>query len=300
MLDVAILTQSAYLQLDNNDPYQCQIALEEAWLAQALRQLGLTVQRLAWDDPQQDWSQVRAAVFRSTWDYSERQAEFEAWLDQVALTTLLCNRYDLIRWNMDKHYLRDLAEQGVAIVPSVFLPPRQPVDLLALAQRFGWQELVIKPTVSAGARGTLRLSLSQPVEAQQALDQALAKEALLLQPFLPSVLSQGELSLMLIAGKVSHAIRKTPREGDFRVQDDHGGQVHAYHPSAEEIAFAEAAVAACVVTPLYARVDVLRDEVNRLRLIELELIEPELFFRFNPVAATTLAQQIRTTLLTHG
>lgn len=298
MIDVAILTQSAYLQLDNNDPYQCQIALEEAWLAQALRQLGLTVQRLAWDDRQQDWSQVRAAVFRSTWDYSERQAEFEAWLDQVAMTTLLCNRYDLIRWNMDKHYLRDLAEQGVAIVPSVFLSPRQPVDLLALAQRFGWQELVIKPTVSAGARGTLRLDLSQPAEAQQALEQALAKEAMLLQPFLPSVLSQGELSLMLIAGRVSHAIRKTPREGDFRVQDDHGGQVHAYHPSAEEVAFAEAAVAACVVTPLYARVDVLRDEVNRLRLIELELIEPELFFRFNPPAATTLAQQIRTTLLT--
>lgn len=300
MIDVAILTQSAYLQLDNNDPYQCQIALEEAWLAQALRQLGLTVQRLAWDDPQQDWSQVRAAVFRSTWDYSERQAEFEAWLDQVAMTTLLCNRYDLIRWNMDKHYLRDLAEQGVAIVPSVFLSPRQPVDLLALTQRFGWQELVIKPTVSAGARGTLRLSLSQPAEAQQALDQALAKEAMLLQPFLPSVLSQGELSLMLIAGRVSHAIRKTPREGDFRVQDDHGGQVHAYTPSAEEITFAEAAVAACVVTPLYARVDVLRDEANRLRLIELELIEPELFFRFNPAAATTLAQQIRTTLLSHG
>lgn len=300
MIDVAILTQRTYLQLDNNDPYQCQIALEEAWLAQALRRLGLTVQRLAWDDPQQDWSQVRGAVFRSTWDYSERQAEFEAWLDQVALTTLLFNRYDLIRWNMDKHYLRDLAEQGVAIVPSVFLQPRQPVDLVVLAQRFGWQELVIKPTVSAGARGALRFGLSQAATAQQALDQALASEAMLVQPFLPSVLSQGELSLILMAGKLSHAIRKTPRDGDFRVQDDHGGQVHAHTPSNDEIAFAESAVAACVVTPLYARVDVLRDEANRLRLIELELIEPELFFRFNPAAAITLAQHIRAALLSHG
>lgn len=239
---------------------------------------------------------MRAAVFRSTWDYSERQAEFEAWLDQVALSTLLFNRYDLIRWNMDKHYLRDLAEQGVAIVPSVFLQPRQPVDLLALAQRFGWQELVIKPTVSAGARGTLRLNLNQPAAAQQALDQALASEAMLLQPFLPSVLSQGEVSLILIAGKVSHAIRKTPREGDFRVQDDHGGRVHPYFASAEENAFAERAVAACVVTPLYARVDLLRDEASQLRLIELELIEPELFFRFNPLAADILAQHIRASL----
>jgi glutathione synthase/RimK-type ligase-like ATP-grasp enzyme len=123
---------------------------------------------------------------------------------------------------------------------------------------------------------------------------------MLLQPFLPSVLSQGEVSLILIAGKVSHAIRKTPREGDFRVQDDHGGQVYAHTPCTEEIAFAEAAVAACVVTPLYARVDVLRDEANRLRLIELELIEPELFFRFNPLAADTLAQHIRTALIIRG
>ena len=292
MIDIAILTQQRYLQLDTQDPWQCQIALEEAWLAQALREQGLSVQRLAWDDPEQDWSQVRGAVLRSTWDYSERSEAFEAWLDQAGQQTLLFNRYDLLRWNMDKHYLRDLAEQEVAIVPSVFVAKGQHMDLIALAQRFGWHEVIVKPVVSAGARDTLRLDLQQPQAAQQALDAASAREASIVQPFLPSVLLQGELSLIVIGGEVCHAVRKTPRPGDFRVQDDHGGQVMPHIANAEEIAFAEKAVAACPVLPLYARVDVLRDQQGRLRLLELELIEPELFFRFNPLAAASLAQQI--------
>ena len=83
MTDIALLTEARYLQPDLHDPYQCQIALEEALLAQALRRLGLSVQRLAWDDAQQDWSRVRAAVLRSTWDYVARQQQFEDWLDQV-------------------------------------------------------------------------------------------------------------------------------------------------------------------------------------------------------------------------
>lgn len=296
MIDIAILTQQCYLQLDMQDPWQCQIALEEAWLAQALREQGLSVKRLAWDDPEQDWSRVRGAVLRSTWDYSQRSEEFEAWLDKAGQQTLLFNRYDLLRWNMDKHYLRDLAEQEVAIVPSVFVAKGQQMDLLALAQRFGWNEVIIKPVVSAAARDTLRLDLQQPQVAQQALNAASAREATIVQPFLPSVLLQGELSLIVIGGEVCHAVRKTPCPGDFRVQDDHGGQVMPYIANAEEIAFAEQAVAACPVLPLYARVDVLRDQQGRLRLLELELIEPELFFRFNPLAAASLAQQIRNAL----
>ena len=290
--DIAIVTQASLLQLDQQDPWQCQIALEEAWLTQALREQGLTVCRLPWDDPQQDWSQVRGAVLRSTWDYSERSEEFEAWLDRAGQQTLLFNRYDLLRWNIDKHYLRDLAEQGVAIVPSVFVAKGQQIDLPALAQRFGWDEVVIKPVVSAGARGTQCIDLQQPQAAQQALDEASAREAMIVQPFLPSVLLQGELSLVVIAGEVCHAVRKTPRPGDFRVQDDHGGHVLPHIANTEEIAFAERAVAACPVLPLYARVDMLRDQQGRLRLLELELIEPELFFRFNPLAAASLAQHI--------
>ena len=296
MTDIALLTENRYLLLDQDDPYQCQIALEEALLAQALRRLGLSVRRLAWDDPRQDWTQVRAAVLRSTWDYADRQHEFEDWLDQTARQTLLVNRYDLLRWNIDKHYLRDLAEQDVAIVPTLFLERGQSVDLAALTQRLGWDDLVIKPVVGAGASGVRRLLPGDADAAQVMLEQGLQRQALLLQPFMPSVALQGELSLIVIGGRYSHAIRKTPQAGDFRVQDDHGGSVHAWLAGADEIAFAEKAVAACVVPPQYARVDLVRDPAGRLRLMELELIEPELFLRFQPRSADLLAQAIATCL----
>ena len=294
MTDIALLTEARYLQPDLHDPYQCQIALEEALLAQALRRLGLSVQRLAWDDAQQDWSRVRAAVLRSTWDYVARQQQFEDWLDQVARQTLLVNRYDLLRWNLDKHYLRDLAEQDVAIVPTLFLERGQQVDLSALTQRFGWDDLIIKPAVGAGASGLLRVRPGEHDAAQASLQQSLQQKAMLLQPFMHSVAQQGEISLCVIGGQVTHAVRKTPKPGDFRVQDDHGGSVHPYWAEPEEIRFAEQAVAACAVLPQYARVDLVRDPAGRLRLMELELIEPELFLRFNPQAASLLAAEIAT------
>ena len=115
---------------------------------------------------------------------------------------------------------------------------------------------------------------------------------MLLQPFMHSVAQQGEISLCVIGGQVTHAVRKTPKPGDFRVQDDHGGSVHPYWAEPEEIRFAEKAVAACAVPPQYARVDMVRDPAGRLRLMELELIEPELFLRFNPLAARLLAAEI--------
>lgn len=294
MTDIALLTEARYLQPDMNDPYQCQIALEEALLAQALRRLGLSVQRLAWDDAQQDWSRVRAAVLRSTWDYVARQQQFEDWLDQVARQTLLVNRYDLLRWNIDKHYLRDLAEQNVAIVPTLFLERGQQVDLAALTQRFGWDDLIVKPAVGAGASGLLRVRPGEHEAAQASLQQSLQQQAMLLQPFMHSVAQQGEISLCVIGGQVTHAVRKTARPGDFRVQDDHGGSVQPYWAEPEEIRFAEQAVAACAVLPQYARVDLVRDPAGRLRLMELELIEPELFLRFNPQAASLLAAEIAT------
>jgi glutathione synthase/RimK-type ligase-like ATP-grasp enzyme len=114
---------------------------------------------------------------------------------------------------------------------------------------------------------------------------------MMVQRFEPAIVAEGELSLIVIDGATTHAIRKTARAGDFRVQDDHGGTVHAHAPSAEERAFAEAAVAACPSLPLYARVDFVRDG-GGFRLMELELVEPELFFRFHPPAADTLARAL--------
>ncbi|WP_137937591.1 hypothetical protein [Chitinivorax sp. B] len=291
-LDVAILTDARFISPESDNPYNCQIFLEEAWVAHYLRQQGLTVARVAWDQPDFDWSNVRAAVFRSTWDYFDRFAEFEPWLDRVATQTLLVNRYDLIRWNMDKHYLRDLAEQGVDIVPTRFVEKGNTLDLAEMLRTFMWTEAVIKPAISGGARLTFRVNIENVAEHQAILNDCLKSEAMMIQPFVPAVLEQGELSLMVFDGRFTHAIRKTPKAGDFRVQDDHGGVVHPFFPSPDEIAFAERAVAACPVVPNYARVDIVHHQ-GKLRIMELELLEPELFFRFCPPAAERLALSIK-------
>ncbi|MBB5019738.1 glutathione synthase/RimK-type ligase-like ATP-grasp enzyme [Chitinivorax tropicus] len=294
-LDVAILTDSRFTSPISDNPYNCQIFLEEAWVAHYLRELGLTVARVPWDEPGYDWTQVRAAVFRSTWDYFDRFAEFEPWLNTVANQTLLVNRFDLITWNMDKHYLRDLAEQDVDIVPTKFVEKGESINLLDALRGFMWQEAVIKPAVSGAARLTYRVNTTNAIAYQSILDECLKNEAMMIQPFMASVLEQGEVSLMVFDGKVTHAIRKTPKAGDFRVQDDHGGVVHPYFPSPAEIEFAERAVAACPAMPNYARVDVVQHH-GKLRIMELELLEPELFFRFCPPAAARLAASIQQVL----
>jgi glutathione synthase/RimK-type ligase-like ATP-grasp enzyme len=289
--DITLLTEPRYARLQPDDWYQGQIATEEGLLAEALRALGLSVARRAWSDPDMDWRQTRCAVFRSTWDYFDRIDAFAAWLDRVEPLTRLENPAPTIRWNMDKHYLAELQAAGVAIVPTAFLPPRQPVTLAALMDARGWAEVVVKPAVSGGARLTWRVARADAARHQPELDRCLAREAMLVQPFEPAILSSGELSLMVIDGACTHAVRKTARAGDFRVQDDHGGTVAAHTAAADEIAFAHQAVAACPGRPAYARVDLVRSDAG-LRLMEVELVEPELFLRFHPPAAQALAQAL--------
>ena len=296
MLDVAIVTQREYLAANQDDVHICQLQLEEAYLVRAFKRLGVSVQRVGWDDPDFDWCSARCALIRTPWDYFHRFAEFSAWLDRVSEQTRLINDAAILRWNIDKHYLLDLAEQGVAIVPTVIAEQGSTQSLFEIVEQQGWREGVFKPTVSGAARLTHRFSLRDS-QTQQIFSEALQQEAMMVQPFLPAVQSEGELSLMVIDGVCTHAIRKIPKAGDFRVQDDHGGSVLPYWPNDEERRFAEQAIAACSHTPLYARVDVVRNEQNQLNLMELELIEPELFFRFSVPAAERLAAAIARQLL---
>jgi glutathione synthase/RimK-type ligase-like ATP-grasp enzyme len=160
----------------------------------------------------------------------------------------------------------------------------------------GWSEAILKPVVSGAARHPYRLKAANLEAHESVLRELLRDEAMMLQQFLGSVMTQGELSLMVIGGCCTHAVRKIAKPGDFRVQDDHGGTVELHRPSADEIAFGEKAVAACPQAPLYARVDAVRDESGALSLMELELVEPVLFFRFYPPAANALAAIIAESL----
>jgi len=290
--DIVLLTDARFVNPTLPDWYAQQILDDDALLAAALQAHGLRVARADWADPQFEWNTTAAAVFRTTWDYFHRFDAFSAWLNKVEQQTQLINPPSLIRWNWDKHYLQDLENKGIRIPETIFMEKGDKVTLAEMHQATGWDETVLKPAISGGGRHTYRLDASTIAAHEEVFAQLLANEAMLLQPFQHNVVSRGEVSLMVIGGKCTHAVLKKAKEGDYRVQDDFGGKAHPYHPNAEEVAFAETVVAACDTLPVYARVDMIWDNDGLPSVSELELIEPELWLRHHPPAATALAEAI--------
>lgn len=292
--DIALITEHRYAgeHAAEDDWYFANILRDDALLREGLAEHGLGAERVDWADPTVDWSRYHAAVFRTTWDYFVRFDEFTAWLKRVERITPLINAPETIWWNLDKHYLADLDARGVAAVPSVYLERGDARTLGDLLRETGWPEAVIKPCVSGAARNTYRVNASNAAEVEQALAPFRAVDAFMFQPFVADIVTGGELTLVVIDGMVTHGVRKVPKAGDFRVQDDHGGSWTEYVPSDEEIAFAERAVAACTPRPLYARADLVRGPDGTLQLMELELIEPELWLRTHPAAAQRMARAI--------
>lgn len=294
-MDIVILTDRRYIGPPTNT-YESNIHQEEGLLMAALAELGLSSVRVDWADPHFSWPSCRVAILRSTWDYFERIDEFTRWLKQAETQTKIINPSLLQWWNLDKHYLADLQAKGIPVPPTLYFARGVAPSLAKTMLSQGWGEVVLKPAVSGAARETYRISASAAEAQEENFTRLVAQEAMLLQPFIPSVLTAGEVSLIVVGGRCTHAVRKVAKPGDFRVQDDHGGTVHLHLPAPDERAFAERAVAACPILPLYARVDLVRGEQAELLLMELELIEPELFLRFHPPAATALAHAIHRTL----
>jgi len=292
--DIALLTDRRFTATAARpgDWYFGNILAEDRLLCAALDGLGLASVRVDWSRADEDWSQYRCAVFRTTWDYFDRFGEFTAWLDRVEDQTQLCNPASIVRWNMDKHYLADLAARGVPVVRSRFVERGSTASLTELIDETGWAEAVIKPCVSGAARHTYRVNRANADRLDAIFQPLLAAEAFLFQPFEASIMETGEDSLMVFGGRYSHAVRKRAKPGDFRVQDDHGGTVGPHQPTREQIELAERAIAACDPVPAYGRVDMIRDSTGRHAIMELELIEPELWLRFHPPAAEALARAI--------
>ena len=291
-IDVALVTESRYEQPDEPDWYVEQILAEDGLLQAELTRRGLRSARVDWARADFAWTRARCAVLRTTWDYFHRAGEFSIWLDRAAAQTRLLNPPALVRWNMDKHYLADLRDRGVRTVPTRFVEAGAAASLPSVLADTGWSDAVLKPVVSGAARHTYRVDAGNVPEHDAVFRELLRSEAVMLQPFQRAILDSGELSLMVIGGRYTHAVRKVARPDDFRVQDDHGGTVHPYAAPADEIVFAERAVAACDPAPVYARVDMLRDNDGLLAVMELELVEPELFLRLYPPAAEALADRI--------
>jgi glutathione synthase/RimK-type ligase-like ATP-grasp enzyme len=290
--DIVLLTEQRYENPSNPTPYQQQVMREDAYLQAALERQGLRVARVDWARTDFDWARAGTAVFRTTWDYFKRIDEFTAWLDDTAAKIKMINPAATVRWNMDKHYLLDLARSGVPIVDTVFFEIGQKADLSQFFAHFDVESLVLKPCIAAGSLHTYHFGMNKIEEIQAIFDDLISVRSMMLQAFQKNVLRYGEISLVMIGGEITHSIIKRAKSGDFRVQQEFGGSVEIYSPSSKEIELAHQTYEACSETPLYGRVDILLNNQDKPVISELELIEPELFFRLHEAAAQQFAKSL--------
>jgi hypothetical protein len=271
------------------DTNHCHAATNSEFLAlkQELAARGHTLALAAWDDPTVDWSLFHLCVIRATWDYHLRLPEFLTWAERVAAQTALWNPLDLVCWNTHKGYLRDLERQGVAIVPTVWAPSGTSLDLAALLAERNWPYAVVKPAVSASAYGTRLVTSATLADGQAHLDALLVERDMMIQPFLTSVTTTGERSLVYFDGVLSHTVLRSPALGKSAIAD-----TGLIPNDAEEAAFAGRIMQAVNGEALYARVDIARDDAGDLRLMELELVEPWLGIELAPEAPARFAAAI--------
>lgn len=257
------------------------------FLVPALKRRGAEVETPAWTDPKADWSSFDLVMISSTWDYFRRLDEFRAWLRRTAKETLLRNPVETLTWSLDKRYLSELEAAGVPTIPTIWTSPGSEEEIERTVAELGWADVILKPVVDLGAQRLARVETPMVARILRSLD-----EDGMAQPFLPAVQTEGELSLIHIGGTLTHAVRKVPARGDFRVQSQYGGSIEVVKPPREAAEIAATAIAAAPGDPLYARADLIRDEKGALRLIELELVEPNLFLGFDPGAAEALARAL--------
>ena len=269
---IAIVTCDAFKDLDPDD----QLLLPALWAH------GLSPRIVVWDDPAVQWDLFDLVLIRSTWDYSPQREAFLEWAQAVSTKTRLLNPTNVVQWSSDKHYLLELAAAGVPIVPTEFIEVGQAFEL-------PHHQFVVKPAISAGSRDTYRLSANKTDEARTAIHKIHASgRSVMIQPYLTSVDSEAETALIFIAGAFSHAIRKGPLlELDNAAQEFHGGLFlkEAITPRVATQRQREVAQHALSLAPsdwLYARVDLINDNDGHPVVLELEMVEPSLFFAVDP------------------
>lgn len=280
------MRRTAFLTMDSLEGFVSddQLAID------LLRARGWQVETVSWRSSQ-DWSSYDLVVIRTPWDYQQAPEEFLKVLEEIACVTRLENPIEVVRWNLRKTYLRDLAEQGIRIVETHWGAEPLTIELLEECyQRFGSEEIIVKPVVSANADFTYRLRPEQFRPALPELEQVFAHREYMIQPFLRAVVEEGEYSVFYFGGEYSHTILKTPKNRDFRVQEEHGGLIQGVTVEPELLNASQTILQALKQELLYGRVDLVRNEHGGFSLMELELIEPSLYFRTHPEAAANFVQ----------
>ena len=285
---IALVTAAAARDVDEDLPP----------LESALRKAGADLTIAEWDRPH-DWSRFDIALLRSTWDYPQRLAEFLDWAEAVSQQTKLLNPLPVVKWNSDKHYLRDLAEKGVPTVLTKFVEPDQHAErqITELLSQPDVGEFVVKPAVGAGSRDAQRFGREEREDAARHAQRMLNdKRSVLLQPYLSNVDQLGETALLYFEGEFSHAIRKGPllkRKEGPTTELFAKETISARVPDAAELRVgAQVLQSTPFETPLYARVDLIRDQQGDPVVLELELIEPSLFFPFAVGSAERFAAAV--------
>ncbi len=285
MATVAFVTARNYPQITSDD----------ALAAMALSAKDIEVIAAPWDDPSVDWTRFDGIVLRSCWNYHLHPERFLRWLSSLPESKLF-NPLRVVKWNLHKSYLQDLQKRGAAIPDTLWIPKGTSINISNLLKESGWERAVAKPAISATAHQTFNISISDARNWQPQLEAFLSKSDYLLQAFQPEIQEQGEWSLLFFDKQFSHAVLKKPRPNDFRVQNDFGGTTAADTPPPFVIDKAKEILSWVPEPLLYARVDGVISGTAFI-LMELELLEPSLFFQYNEKSPDRFAAALAKRLL---
>lgn len=274
----------AFLTPDPDYPEPCDWAFDVE--AAAVRAKGVEVDAVPWTDGR-DLGGYDLVLPLVAWGYHLRYSQWLNFLDDLQAKGLpVVNPPELLRWNSDKIYLKELGAKGIPSVQTIEAEALEDADLEYAADRFGSPELVIKPPISGGAFGTHRIRVGDPIPHTE------RGQRMMIQPFLPSIATEGEYAIILFGGIYSHTVVKRPKSGDFRVQPHLGGSTEPCDSPAGGVELAQAALAAAPAAATYARVDIVRAPAEELQIMELELIEPALFLDVAPHGKDAFADAI--------
>jgi glutathione synthase/RimK-type ligase-like ATP-grasp enzyme len=270
------MKRCAFLSMDSLEDFYAY----DTMLFAPLAKLGWQAEEVSWHKQNVDWHEYDVVVIRSTWDYQSDPQAFLKCLEQINAATCLHNSLKLVKWNLSKEYLKDIENQGITIVPTRWFEDFDLPEVADSFESFNTDQLVIKPLISANADHTYRLTRESLLNQSDTLQKTFSDRPFMVQPFLSSIIEEGEYSLFYFAGHYSHCILKMPKEHDFRVQEEHGGQLKLVEATDEMLTQARHTLASLPDDALYARIDLIRYG-QEFALMEVELIEPSLYFNMD-------------------
>jgi hypothetical protein len=271
----------------------------DAGLAEALGGFGFETETPSWDDPAVDWAAFDVIVLRTTWDAVYTPDAFVAWARRCSAVSPLWNGAPVVAWNIHKRYLLELEAAGVPIVQTVLCEAGSSASLHSLMRGLGTQQAVVKPAIDAGGERLMTVTGTNAPAGEKHLAELLASGDVLIQPFLTSVLTAGEVSVVALNGDIRYAVRKRPATGEIRIHPEYGGLVEQVPLTNELRHLASRALAVVKLDWMYARVDLLLADDGSWVVGELEMIEPDLYLRFVPSAAHQVAAAIVERAETH-